>query len=147
MAVEATPEMPALSYSVDADGFSFAVLEPPLPPAVIDELMALWALPEVFGHAPDDGEEGMRAQLAGSEVDHNRHILYVARVGGEVAASVKLTVTRRPADFATLGEVATHPSFRRRGLAQVLCQRAQDDFIALGGEMSVLGEHTTANFH
>jgi len=45
--------------------------------------------------------------------------------GGEVAASVKLTVTRHPAAYATLGEVATHPSFRRRGIAHVLCQRAQ----------------------
>ena len=46
------PEPPALGYSVDADGFSFAVLEPPLPPAVIDDLMALWAHPDVFGACP-----------------------------------------------------------------------------------------------
>jgi hypothetical protein len=61
------------------------------------------------------------------------------RQGGELAATVKLTATRRPAAYATLGEVATHPSFRRRGIAQQLCQRAQDDFQSLGGQMIALG--------
>jgi GNAT superfamily N-acetyltransferase len=59
--------------------------------------------------------------------------------GDEVAASVKLTVTRHPSAYATLGEVATHPSFRRRGIAQELCRRAQDDFRSLGGQMIALG--------
>ena len=74
------PEPPPFHDSVEAEGFAFDVLEPPLPPALIDEIMALWALPEVFGHAPDDGEEGTRAQLGGVEVEHNRHVLYIARV-------------------------------------------------------------------
>jgi hypothetical protein len=74
------PEPPQFHVSVEAEGFAFDVLEPPLPPALIDEIMALWALPEVFGHAPDDGEEGTRAQLGGVEVEHNRHVLYIARV-------------------------------------------------------------------
>lgn len=73
-------EPPPFSYSVEAEGFSFQVVEPPLPPTTIDELMALWARPDVFGHAPDDGEEGTRAQLLGAEASHNRHVLYIARV-------------------------------------------------------------------
>lgn len=172
------PEPPPFSYSVnhaEEGDFSFQVVEPPLPSAIIDELMALWAHPDVFGHAPDDGEDGTRAQLLGAEVAYNRHVLYVARVvrrmrslliptvrcterhcyptanhpladsrdlspqGEELAASVKLTVARRPRALGTLGEVATHPSFRRRGIAQVLCKRAQDDFMSLGGQMIALG--------
>ncbi len=61
------------------------------------------------------------------------------RQGDHLAASVKLTVTRRPSAYATLGEVATHPSFRRRGIAQALCKRAQNDFRSLGGQIIVLG--------
>lgn len=75
-----SPEPPPLSYSVEAAQFSYQVIEPPLPADMVDELMALWARPDVFGHAPDDGEEGTRAQLLGAELPYNRHVLYVARV-------------------------------------------------------------------
>ena len=65
---------------MDAAQFSYEVIEPPLPTDMVDELMVLWARPDVFGHAPDDGEEGTRAQLLGAELAYNRHVLYVARV-------------------------------------------------------------------
>ena len=132
-------EPPPLAANVTHEtGWQMQVLEPPLPAPLVEELLALWLHPEVFNHFPDDGEAGTRAQFAGAEREFNRHVLYVARVDGVVAASCKLTVSR-PAASGSLGEVATLPAYRRRGIAQQLCSRAAADFAGLGGQMLTLG--------
>ena len=121
-------------------GFTIEVLQPPLPPPLVDELLELWSHAEIFGHAPDDGEGGVRAVLSGHEADDNRDVLYVARVDGALAGSTKLCVSTDPHPwFGGLGEVSTLPEFRRRGIAEALCTRAREDFISVGGKMLVLG--------
>ena len=42
-------------------------------------------------------------------------------------------------EFAGIGEVATRPAYRGRGIANRLCQQALDDFTKNGGEMVFLG--------
>eukprot|EP01045_Picozoa_sp_COSAG04_P002976 COSAG04_NODE_116_length_25104_cov_94.064907_16_plen_241_part_01 len=135
--------MEPLHYTVPVDergGFTIEVLQPPLPPPLVDELLELWSHAEIFGHAPDDGEGGVRAVLSGHEADDNRDVLYVARVDGALAGSTKLCVSTGPHPwFGGLGEVSTLPEFRRRGIAEALCTRAREDFISVGGKMLVLG--------
>ena len=135
--------MEPLRYRVPVDergGFTIEVLQPPLPPPLIDELLELWSHAEIFGHAPDDGEGGVRAVLSGHEAADNRDVLYVARVDGALAGSTKLCVSTDPHPwFGGLGEVSTLPEFRRRGIAEALCTRAREDFISVGGKMLVLG--------
>ena len=135
--------MEPLRYRVPVDergGFTIEVLQPPLPPPLIDELLELWSHAEIFGHAPDDGEGGVRAVLSGHEAADNRDVLYVARVDGALAGTTKLCVSTDPHPwFGGLGEVSTLPEFRRRGIAEALCTRAREDFISVGGKMLVLG--------
>ena len=40
-------ELPPFSDSVEAAGFSFSIVEPPLTATLVDELMALWVHPDV----------------------------------------------------------------------------------------------------
>ena len=125
--------------------FSVECLRPPLPAEVTEELMALWVLPEVFGvgNVGDDGVKVVRSMLAEAGEPENQQLVYTARdEGGALAGTAVLCVSRDPAAFGSLGEVATHPDFRRRGAAEALCARSREDFHAMGGEMLVLGTMT-----
>ena len=66
--------------------------------------------------------------LRGDENSANTFHVYEARVDGQLAGTCTVTQTRMMPALGGLGEVATHPDFRRRGIARDLCRRARDDF-------------------
>ena len=109
------------------------VLEPPLPADVIEELTGLWE--PIFEARYDD----LRPVLAGSEVAGNRNLVYMVREGGELAGTCQVTISRAVPALGGLGEVATAPAYRGRGIATRLCARARDDFRAQGGRALYLG--------
>jgi hypothetical protein len=41
---------------------------------------------------------------------------------------------------AGLGEVSTHPDFRRRGVAEILCGLTRDTFVAQGGQVGTIDQ-------
>ena len=108
-------------------------LEPPLPADVIEELASFWE--PIFKARYDD----LRPVLAGGEVTDNRNLVYLIREGGELAGTSQLTTSRAVPALGGLGEVATAPAYRGRGIATRLCARARDDFRAQGGQALYLG--------
>ncbi len=109
------------------------VLEPPLPADVIEELANFWET--IFETSYDD----LRLVLAGGEVADNRNLVYLIREGGELAGTSQLTISQSVPALGGLGEVATSPAYRGRGIATRLCARARDDFRAQGGRALYLG--------
>ena len=108
-------------------------LEPPLPADVIEELASFWEA--IFETSYDD----LRAVLAGTEVADNRNLVYLIREGGELAGTSQVTISQAVPALGGLGEVATAPAYRGRGIATRLCARARDDFRAQGGRALYLG--------
>ena len=108
-------------------------LEPPLPADVIEELAGFWE--PIFEARYDD----LRPVLAGAEVADNRNLIYLIREGGELAGTSQLTISQAAPALGGLGEVATAPAYRGRGIATRLCARARDDFRAQGGRALYLG--------
>ncbi len=108
-------------------------LEPPLPADVIEELAGFWE--PIFEARYDD----LRPVLAGTEVGKNRNLVYLIREGGELAGTSQLTISQAAPTLGGLGEVATAPAYRGRGIATRLCMRARDDFRAQGGRALYLG--------
>ena len=108
-------------------------LEPPLPADVIEELAQFWEA--IFEASYDD----LRLVLAGGEVADNRNLVYLIREGGELAGTSQLTISQDVPALGGLGEVATAPAYRGRGIATRLCARARDDFRAQGGQALYLG--------
>ena len=108
-------------------------LEPPLPADVIEELAEFWEA--IFEASYDD----LRPVLAGGEVADNRNLVYLIREGGELAGTSQLTVSQAAPALGGLGEVATAPAYRGRGIATRLCARARDDFRTQGGRALYLG--------
>lgn len=133
VAVSAAPE-----FVVDA-------LRPPLAETVVDELIQLWGMKEVgFGGGCDDGKIALRSALTGGEPE-NQQTVYVARTAdGRLAGTAVLLASDDVQPHGSLGEVATHPEFRRRGIAEALCTCACDDFREAGGGMLVLGTGNVA---
>jgi len=105
--------------------------ETPLENELIEELVRFWQ--EVFGFVYS------RSVLAGDEACFNRDIIYVAREDGKIAGTCHLTVPCGDNAIAGLGEVATDPVFRGRGIAGRLCSEALSDFKSLGGHALFLG--------
>ena len=108
-------------------------LEPPLPAGVIEELAQFWEV--IFETSYDD----LRLVLAGGEVADNRNLVYLIREGAELAGTSQLTIARAAPALGGLGEVATAPAYRGRGIATRLCARARDDFRTQGGRALYLG--------
>lgn len=108
-------------------------LEPPLPADVIEELAEFWEA--IFETSYDD----LRPVLAGGEMADNRNLVYLIRKGGELAGTSQVTISQAVPALGGLGEVATAPAFRGRGIATRLCARARDDFRAQGGRALYLG--------
>ena len=108
-------------------------LEQPLPADVIEELAQFWEA--IFEASYDD----LRPVLAGAEVADNRNLIYLIREGGQLAGTSQLTTSRAVPALGGLGEVATAPAYRGRGIATRLCARARDDFRAQGGQALYLG--------
>ena len=132
-------EQPPVRYSLETSisgGFTTEVYEAPVPAAVLDEVQPLWQ--ETFG--ADFAHE--RRVLAGECSQLTRDLLYVAHVDGALAATTVITMGREGGGAVVLGgvgEVATVPEFRGRGLAATLVSLGRDDFSRLGGELLGLG--------
>lgn len=88
--------------------------------------------------APETAEEFWRETL--SEVAQGKRILLVAREDGQVAGSVQLALATRQNGLhrAEVQKVLVHTSFRRRGLARELMQRAEEAARAAGRTLLVL---------
>ena len=87
------------------------IVEIPLPPSLLDEVMAFWE--EMFGSRDRTFVQAMR----GREQECHRDTLYLLRHGGALAGTAHLTVAREAPALGGLGEVATDAPFRGRGVA------------------------------
>ena len=103
------------------------------------ELFDFWE--EIFG--PDDPDIPIGVFL-GEEADHNRHVVLAERDGDVLAGTAGIMTPRVNREFAGIGEVATRPEFRGRGIANRLCQQALDEFTEQGGEVVFLGTENPA---
>ena len=132
------------------DGLAIKTLRAPVAPAVVEELIALWALDDVFGCVGDDGAKAVRraakAVRGDAAANHPELIIYVCQdqPTGKIAGTAVLLISRDAPVVGTLGEVATHPDYRRRGIAAALCAQSRDDFKALRGEVLMLGTTVVA---
>lgn len=112
---------------------AFTRMNVPLPEGLISELTAFWE--EIFETSYDD----FKSIFAGDETEDNEDILYLMREEENLAGTSHLTVGKAEPRLGGLGEVATPPAFRRRGIAAQLCEAALDDFRGQGGEAFFLG--------
>ena len=108
----------------------------PLDAELVRQLCQLWQDTFQVDYAP------IGRVVGGSEHDTNLDIVYFVQDGGEIVATTHLTVSRRDPRIGGLGEVATVPAQRGRGLAGALCRQAAEEFDGAGGEGLFLG---TAN--
>ena len=112
------------------------VCQPPLPAALVDELLVFWQ--DIF----QTDYRLFRSILNGDEREHNRDVFYLVRDGDRTVGSCHLTFPVADPALGGLGEVATAPAARGRGIASELCAMARDDFRRAGGSALFLG---TAN--
>ena len=120
------------------------IVEPPLPPALIEELITLWD--GIFG----TGNEHFRTTLNGSETDATRDVVSFIRDGSQPVGTAHLTISRRGPRLGGLGEVATSPEFRRQGHARQLVTILRDEFLSGGGEalfLSTVNPHAERLYH
>lgn len=108
--------------------------ETPIGEYLAKELFAFWE--DIFG--PEDPDIPIGVFL-GDEVDHNRHVVLFERDNGDLTGTAGIMTPRANPEFAGIGEVATRPDYRGRGIAGRLCQQALDEFSANGGEVVFLG--------
>ena len=106
---------------------------PPVSSALASELIGLWE--GIF----QSDYSAMAKVLAGKESQANSDIFYVARKDGRVVGSSHVTTARSDPQIGGLGEVATAPKCRRRGIGRLLCTRAAEEFETIGGEGLFLG--------
>lgn len=108
----------------------------PLSEELIGELCSLWR--QIY--AQDYHSEV--PVHAGQEKQYNHNTYYFIRHSGKVISVAHITISRGDPRLGGLGDVATIPEYRGRGLALKLCQLAADEFEMCGGEALFLG---TAN--
>jgi len=108
-------------------------VEAPMRKELVEEFYALWR--QVF--PPDD--EDFRDSYFGTEIEHNRDLMYIGRVEGKLGGTVHLVIGKSDPSLGGVGGVATDPEFRRKGIATRLCERARDDIQEWGGEALFLG--------
>lgn len=108
-------------------------LEAPLSEETIREFSALWE--EIFATS----YTGFRRQMAGGENAYNQDIFYLLRENSVLAGTTHLTIARHHRELGGLGEVATPPAFRQRGVATRLCTESRDEFQEQGGQALFLG--------
>ena len=108
--------------------------ETPFGKELARELFAFWE--EIFG--PEDPDIPIGVFL-GDEADHNRHVVLLERDGDVLAGTCGIMTPHADSRFAGIGEVATRPEYRGRGIARRLCKQALDDFTENGGEAVFLG--------
>ena len=98
------------------------------------ELFAFWE--EIFGSEDPDIPIGV---FLGDEAAHNQHVVLVERDSDTLAGTCGIMTPRANPEFAGIGEVATRPEYRGRGIANRLCQEALAEFRDNGGEAAFLG--------
>ena len=103
------------------------------------ELFNFWE--EIFG--PEDPDIPIGVFL-GEEADHNRHVVLLERDGDVLTGTCGIMMPRANPNFAGIGEVATRPEYRGRGIANRLCQQALDEFAEQDGEVVFLGTENPA---
>ena len=108
--------------------------ETPVGEELAQELFAFWE--EIFG--PEDPDIPIGVFL-GEEADHNRHVVLSERDANVLAGTCGIMTPRANPEFAGIGEVATRPEYRGRGIAGRLCRQALDEFTENGGEAVFLG--------
>ncbi len=108
--------------------------ETPIREDLARELFDFWE--EVFG--PEDPDIPIGVFL-GEEADHNRHVVLLERDGHTLTGTCGIMTPRADARFAGIGEVATRPDYRGRGIANRLCKQALEEFTENGGEVVFLG--------
>jgi GNAT superfamily N-acetyltransferase len=108
-------------------------IEPPLPADLADELSWFWEA--AFGAS----YERFRPVLGGAERGLNRNILYMLRDEAKLVGTTQLTISCSNPRLGGLGEVATSPSHRSRGIGGALSTQARDEFLEQGGEALFLG--------
>lgn len=113
--------------------------ETPIDKELAKELFDFWE--EVFG--PEDPDIPVDVFL-GKEADHNRHVVLLEREGDTLTGTCGIMTPRANPNFAGIGEVATRPEYRGRGIANRLCQQALDEFAEQGGEVVFLGTENPA---
>ena len=106
----------------------------PIRKELADELFTFWE--GIFG--PDDPDIPMGVFL-GDEDEHNSHIVFAERDGDVLAGTCGIMTPRANPEFAGIGEVATRPEYRGRGIAGRLCRQALDEFAENCGEAVFLG--------
>lgn len=108
--------------------------ETPIGEELARDLFAFWE--EIFG--PEDPDIPIGVFL-GEEAEHNRHVVLAERDAGALAGTCGIMTPRANPEFAGIGEVATRPDYRGRGIAGRLCRQALEDFASNGGEAVFLG--------
>ena len=113
--------------------------ETPIGEELAKELFAFWE--EIFG--PEDPDIPIGVFL-GEEADHNRHVVLAERDADVLAGTCGIMTPHANPEFAGIGEVATRPAYRGRGIAGRLCQQALEEFNANGGQVVFLGTENPA---
>ena len=108
--------------------------ETPIGEGLAKELFAFWE--EIFGSEDPDIPIGV---FLGEEADHNRHVVLAERDRDSLVGTCGIMTPHANPEFAGIGEVATRPEYRGRGIARQLCGQAFDEFAANGGEAIFLG--------
>lgn len=96
-------------------------------------------LTEFWSHIFQTSFAELQDVLAGGEVEQNVDTIWIAREGATIAATCHLTVSRLDPRLGGLGEIATAPQFRGKGLAAQLVERAITEATAAGCSQLVLG--------
>ncbi|QHT62156.1 GNAT family N-acetyltransferase [Paenibacillus lycopersici] len=107
------------------------------------------ALAELLAAVVDDGASvgflpPMRREEAGRYWDgvlpDPDVLLYIARIGGELAGSVQVQLCAKPNGLhrAEIAKLMTHPRFRRRGVARALMRTAEAAAAEEGRSLLVL---------
>ena len=108
-------------------------IEVPLPNDLTQELTDFWE--EIFGNS----YESSLGIFEGKETEQNHDIFYFLREGEALGGTCHLTISRTNPELGGLGEVATNPKFRRKGIAYDLCGMAREEFGSKGGKALFLG--------
>ena len=112
---------------------NYLKFNPPLPEGLIEEVTQFWE--EIFASS----YEGFMHQLGGAESGDNYNCVYLVREGERLLGTCCLTISRTLPQLGGLGEVATRPQYRRRGIAALLCEQACNDFRRQLGQALFLG--------
>lgn len=114
-------------------------IEAPLSLHTAEELIQFWE-----GIFKTSYDQFRRVLIQGEELGQNRNLVYILRDGPDIAGTCHMTISQAQPQLAGLGEAATAPGYRGRGIASALCRRAAEDFFLAGGKACFLGTENPA---